>query len=134
MVVDFYAIDHGYGFCALGGDRVYFRVEDFSRGSSDDPLPICGEAVAVENVVPGSKTPHAMKVRRLTRPHKVRGRVKSFDGEKGWGFVTHGDDVYFLHRSDLTTTFHPVVGSEVDFYAGMRRGRLRACYVTPLRG
>ena len=134
MVVDLYAIDHGYGFCRSADQRVFFRIEDFHRVGVGGPLPICGERVSVGDVVDGGKTPRATDVRRKVRPESLTGRVRSFDPDKGWGFVEHGGEVYFLHRSDLSVPFVPIIGSQVVFYAGMRRGRPRACYVTPDKG
>ena len=131
MSIDLYAVDHGYGFCQDDGLRCFFRIEDFRRLSPDGPLPICGEPVSVESVVDGGKSPRASALYRQRHPQLLRGQVKSFDSNKGWGFVTHGGETYFLHKSDLTTPFTPIIGSYVQFYAGVRRKRKRACYVSP---
>jgi len=134
MVVDLYAVDHGYGFCVNETERYFFRVEDFGRGGVEAPLPICGERVVVGRIVQGGKSPQAMSICRLDTPTKLVGQVKSFDSGKGWGFVEHDNRNYFLHKSDLTTPFTPIIGSHITFYAGMRRGKPRACYVTPHTG
>lgn len=134
MVVDLYSTDHGYGFCRHAGQRVFFRVEDFYRDSPDDPLPICGERVGVDRLVQGGRSPRAASLVRLSQPVRISGRVKSFDSDKGWGFIDHQGEAYFLHRSDLTVSFVPLIGSHVTFYAGVRRGKPRACYVLPGQG
>jgi len=134
MVVDLYAVDHGYGFCTDADQRVFFRIEDFQRKSPDAPLPICGERVSVDRIVAGGRSPRASSLTRLSNPERVTGRVKSFDSTKGWGFIDHRGDHYFLHRSDLSEPFVPITGSLVTFYAGTRRGKPRACYVLPAAG
>jgi len=133
MEVDLYSISHGYGFCTAPGMRVFFRVEDFQR-EPDGPLPICGELVTVSRLIEGGKSPRAASIRRTGRPPRLRGGIKSFDASKGWGFIERGSQVYFLHRSDLSVPFLPVIGREATFYAGTRRGKARACYVLPVSG
>jgi len=134
MRVDLYSMVNGYGFCNPiddGSDtRVYFRVEDFVRLQPGEPLPISGELVEVPEIIDGGKSPRASSVQRIVSPKRLQGIVKSFDSTKGWGFVEHGPDVFFLHRSDLVDTFTPVIGSTVEFYAGSKKGRPRACYVS----
>jgi cold shock CspA family protein len=129
--VDFYTLSDGYGFCVEGDLRAHFRIEDFVRENAADPLPICGELVEAEIVERGDGRYRAVSLRRLTRPQRLWGRVKSFDGNKGWGFITSGGETYYLHRSDLIAPFFPVVGLEVTFFPGEKNGRSRACYVTP---
>jgi cold shock CspA family protein len=135
MRVDLYSMVNGYGFCDPVEDdpshgRVYFRVEDFVRLSVDEPLPIAGELVEVVEVLSGGKSPRAASVQRLKPPQQMQGTVKSFDAAKGWGFIERGSETYFLHRSDLVVAFTPVIGSTVGFYAGTKKGRPRACYVS----
>lgn len=135
MRVDLYSMVNGYGFCQPVGeggitDRVYFRVEDFVRLHPGEPLPIAGELVEVPDVVPGGRSPRAASVQRKQPPTRLQGTVKSFDPVKGWGFIERGPDLYFLHRSDLVEPFTPVIGSMLDFYAGEKKGRPRACYVS----
>ena len=134
MRIDLYSVSHGYGFCQQADLRVFFRIEDFSRESPSGPLPICGERVMVERLVQGAKSPQAASLHRMTQPQRLRGRVKSFDSNKGWGFIEHGGDLYFLHRSDQSVAFLPIIGSDVTFYKGVRRGKPRACYVLPASG
>lgn len=133
MEIDLYSIAHGYGFCRHGDERVFFRVEDFSRPPGG-PLPICGERVRVERVVRGERSPRAFSLTRITQPKRLVGRVKSFDPSKGWGFIDHDGDALFLHRSDLMVPFVPLIRARVTFYAGVRRGKPRACYVRPDNG
>lgn len=138
MRVDLYSMVNGYGFCNPVGEdsfgRVYFRVEDFVRLDVGEPLPIAGELVGVSEIVSGGKSPRAASVQRLSPPERLQGTVKSFDSTKGWGFIERGQDLYFLHRSDLTQPFTPVIGSTVVFYAGAKKGRPRACYVARPHG
>ena len=132
MTVDLYSVDQGYGFCLpLLGDqpRVFFRVEDFTRLNMGGPLPISGEEVKVPEILEGTPSPRARAVIRVHDPVLHQGRVKSFDSSKGWGFIEAPSGVFFLHRSDLRDPFLPVIGTSVAFYAGLRRGRPRACYV-----
>ena len=130
MRVDMYSISHGYGFCVpdKGEGRVFFRVEDFV--AKDEVLPLMGERVEVGSVVAGrGGNPRASSVHRLTPPAPSLGVVSSFDVGKGWGFLQSGEILYFLHRSDLLEKFSPIVGATLSFYAGVRRGKPRACYV-----
>jgi len=135
MRVDLYSMVNGYGFCVPleGGDstRVYFRVEDFVRLEAGEPLPIAGERVEIPELIPGDgKSPRASAVLRTSSPARLQGTVKSFDAAKGWGFIECGSETYFLHRSDLVVVFTPVIGSTVEFYAGTKKNRPRACYVS----
>lgn len=138
MRVDLYSMVNGYGFCApveTGDPRVYFRVEDFVRLSAEEPLPLAGELVEVPEVIGGQgRSPRARSVKRINSPQRLQGTVKSFDSTKGWGFIDHGPDVYFLHRSDLVVAFTPIIGSTVEFYGGTKKGRPRACYVCRVSG
>jgi cold shock CspA family protein len=130
MRVDMYSISHGYGFCVPteGDGRVFFRVEDFN--AADEVLPLMGEIVEVGSVTTGrGGNPRADSVRRLTPPAPFLGVVSSFDMGKGWGFLQSGGTLYFLHRSDLLEKFSPIIGATLSFYAGVRRGKPRACYV-----
>ena len=135
MRVDLYSMVNGYGFCqpvddAEADTRVYFRVEDFVRLDPNEPLPITGELVEVPDVISGGRSPRASSVQRVSSPKRLQGTVKSFDSVKGWGFIERGPDLFFLHRSDLVETFTPVIGTTVEFYAGRKKGRPRACYVS----
>ena len=132
MQVDLYSVDQGYGFCLPlqgGTPRVFFRVEDFCRLDMEGPLPISGEKVEVPEVIEGVPSPRARTVLRVDKPVLQSGRVKSFDSNKGWGFIEAASGVFFLHRSDLRDPFLPVIGTAVSFYPGIRRDRPRACYV-----
>jgi cold shock CspA family protein len=88
----------------------------------------------VVEIISGGKSPRAASVQRLNSPERLQGIVKSFDSVKGWGFIERGQDLYFLHRSDLAQPFTPVIGSTVVFYAGTKKGRPRACYVARPHG
>jgi len=132
MEVDFYSVSHGYGFCTSHDlPRTFFRVEDFVRFDPEEPLPLAGEPVIVDRLLESGpdKSPRASTVQRVDAPRRLIGRVKSFDADKGWGFIDHEGEAYFLHRSDLVEPFLPVIGTPIEFYAGRRKGKPRACYV-----
>lgn len=133
MEVDFYSVSHGYGFCTgKGVPRTFFRVEDFLRFDPSEPLPLAGEPVIVDRLIDAgpSKSPRANTVQRVDAPVRLVGQVKSFDADKGWGFIDHEGEAYFLHRSDLVEPFLPVKGTDIAFYVGQRKGKPRACYVS----
>jgi cold shock CspA family protein len=130
MEVEFFSVSQGYGFCEGGDQRVFFRVSCFQTTLPGEPMPIAGERVSVFGITQTGKSPSARIVRRKETPTLLRGRVKSFDSKKGWGFAEVGPQIYFMHRSDFTDTpYLPLIGSCVEFYPGVRRGKPRACYV-----
>jgi len=67
------------------------------------------------------------------------GTIKSFNSEKGWGFVTSveteqifGKDI-FLHKREVCVDMEPVAGMEVQFFVQLSvGGRPEATGVTPL--
>ena len=136
MFVEVYSPSGGYGFC-IGEDtpRVYFAADAFTRTAADQPPPILGEEVVVRDVRPSTDPKKADKARQVERtqpPVKVMGRVRSFDHRAGWGFVLGVDGTqYFLHRSDMVQPWLPAAGDGVEFYAGVKSQRPRACYVRP---
>jgi cold shock CspA family protein len=122
-----------YGFAASSeSNEVFFHAQDFHRLVSGGPLPVLGEPVEVENVTEDSgRRPRAGLVRRLLTPEPLRGVVKSFDSRKGWGFVSYPDGQAFLHASEAMDGWLPVIGTEVEFYLGTKKGKPRACWVRP---
>lgn len=134
MLVEVYSPSGGYGFCVGGESRVYFAADAFVR-TMGDPPPISGERVGVHEVRPSSdpkKADKARQVVRLDAPVRVVGRVWSFDHRAGWGFADGTDGTrYFLHRSDMVWPWLPAAGDGVEFYAGLRNNRPRACYAQP---
>lgn len=133
MLVEVYSPSGGYGFC-IGEDahRAYFAADAFVR-AADEPPPVLGEPVDVRDVRPSTDPKKADKARQVVRtqtPVKVMGRVRSFDHRAGWGFVQGSDGTqYFLHRSDMVLPWLPSAGDGVEFYAGFKNQRPRACYV-----
>lgn len=122
-----------YGFAVnRESDEVFFHAQDFHRLEPGGPLPILGERVEVENVIEDAgRRPRAGIVRRTEPQEIVTGHVKSFDSRKGWGFITYGDGQAFLHASEAMDGWLPVIGTEVAFYVGTKKGRPRACWVRP---
>lgn len=135
MLVEVYSPSGGYGFCVGEGSRAYFAAEAFVR-PSDGPPPIAGERVEVTGVRQSSDPKKADKARQVVRldvPVKVMGQVCSFDHRAGWGFAEGVDGTrYFLHRSDMVQPWLPAAGDGVEFYAGLRNNRPRACYAQPV--
>ena len=135
MLVEVYSPSGGYGFCVGGDSRVYFAADAFVR-ATDGPPPIAGERVEVHDVRPRTDTKQADKARRVVRldpPLKVVGRVRSFDHRAGWGFADGTDGKqYFLHRSDMRQPWLPAAGDGVEFFAGLRNNKPRACYAQPV--
>lgn len=135
MLVEVYSPSGGYGFCVGADTRTYFAAEAFVR-PSDGPPPIAGERVEVTGIRQSSdpkKADKARQVMRLDPPVKVMGQVRSFDHRAGWGFAESGDGTqYFLHRSDMVQPWLPAAGDGVEFFAGVRNNRPRACYAQPV--
>ena len=130
MVVSMYTRTREYGFCTTsGGVQVYFHADVFHRISPQEPPPIAGEAVQVQ-VSGNAERPKAIKVLRANPPCSLVGEVKSFDSGKGWGFIQHESESYFLHRSEMEGSWVPVRGSRVSFYPGLKDGQPRACHVS----
>lgn len=136
MLVEVYSPSGGYGFCVgENTPRVYFAADAFARTAADEPPPVLGEPVDVREVRASTDPKKADKARQVVRtqpPVKVEGRVHSFDHRAGWGFISGLDGKqYFLHRSDMVQPWLPLVGDGVEFYAGFKNQRPRACYVHP---
>lgn len=135
MLVELYSPSGGYGFCIGEGHRAYFAADAFVR-ATDGPPPIAGERVEVHGVRPSSDSAKADKARQVVRldpPLRVTGRVRSFDHRAGWGFAEGADGKqYFLHRSDMVQPWLPAAGDGVEFFAGVRNNKPRACYAQPI--
>ena len=132
-----YFPDRLYGFLrSVDGSDVYFHVGDFEGKPWADPPPITGERVEVyfgptEPLEDSHKAPKAVRVRRLDAPRCVSGVVVSFEEVKGWGFIKGSDGTdYYLHRSEVLLGRLPVKGQRVEFWAGFKNTRPRACYVS----
>ena len=94
--------------------------KEFSPFSDD------GKGVDVELAEEG----RASSVRRVRSMPPITGVVDSFDAKTGWGFIRGDDRVsYFLHRSDVVHNRLLVRGQRVQFHAGHKNHRPRACYV-----
>jgi cold shock CspA family protein len=99
------------------------------------PLPpILGETVDVDIDLDGNtreeKPPKANKVLRVNSPTVLSGKVTTFDGQLGYGFlVDETGKSHYLHRSEVLEGRMPLPGQSVMFCAGLRQGRSRACHV-----
>lgn len=135
--VTLYVPDKLYGFAKDpdSGEQVFFHLGDF-RWLANVPLPppVMGEWVEAEydpSQTQRGSAPKARRVARVNQPDELQGEVETFDVVKGYGFVA-GDDgkSYYLHRSDMDDdNLIPVQGDRVQFWAGYKRGKPRACYV-----
>lgn len=101
--------------------------------SQTAPPPILGELVEVSGALgsgsPG-QAPRASRVERLSTPIAVRGKVETFDSQRGYGFIAGEDGlVYHLHQSEMTEKRIPLSNQAVIFYAGTREKKPRACHV-----
>lgn len=126
-----------YGFCqGPDGDEVFFHAQDFHRVVPGGPLPILGEKVSVEVAATSQgRRPRANRVLRMQVPCSAEGTVKSFDSNRGWGFVDFGEvEPAFFHMSDRAIPWMPVIGSRIQFFVGYKSGRARVCWATPVRG
>lgn len=117
------------------GQDVFFHLGDFRWISGmPRPPPVVGEWVEVEfdpSKQVGDKPPKASRVTRLAQPEFLGGTVDQFDVDRGYGFITADDGKsYYLHRSDVDEGGIPVKGERVEFFAGFKRGKPRACYIT----
>lgn len=108
-----------FGFCVSGEDEIYFHAQNFHRITPGGPPPILGERVEIQ----------AKRVSRIEPPILLEGVVHSFDSRKGWGFIKREEETFFLHKSDLLEGWLPVIGGRVQFYAGEKLGKPRACWI-----
>ncbi len=132
-----------YGFAEDSEGQVFFHLGVFRPNDPSNPIPpILGEPVLVEtdpdstpvqnNPFQGkhTKAPRAKRVDRVQTPNLITGVVESFDSQRGFGYVLGSDGVlYHLHRSEVLDGALPLPDQEIEFYAGIRQDRPRACYV-----
>lgn len=123
-----------YGFAVSpDGDEVFFHAQDFHRLAPGGPPPVLGESVEVAEIdADAGNRPQARVVKRLQAQDLIQGRVKSFDSNKGWGFISYDGGQAFLHASETMSGWLPIIGTTVEFFLGVRQGRPRACWVRPI--
>jgi cold shock CspA family protein len=121
------------------GREVFFHLGAFEPGGrKEEPVPpIPGELVEAEvdfDSAEESKAARARRVCRLQEPVPLYGTVDKYDQMSGYGFVVEHQtkDSYFLHKSEIRGGKAPLVGDEIEFYAGLREGRPRAFHVLVL--
>jgi cold shock CspA family protein len=124
-----------YGFAVdEHGMQVFFHLESFDSGGTNPP-PIVGEEVDVDvdlqgGYPSGGRAPKAQKVVRVFEPQYIGGTIRTFDVERGYGFISGDDGEYYhLHRSEVLGGKFPLTGQRVQFYVGFRQNRPRACHV-----
>jgi len=155
MIVYKYLPDKMYGFVQDTERRTaFFHVGSFYPGSwvkhpycescnqlnCDWPLipppPIAGEEVIVElefdlekyseDIIP----PRSSKITRIHTPKPLRGIIKSFDNQRGYGFIIDSfNSDHYVHKSDIIDHRIPVIGQQVMFFPGTRDTKTRACHV-----
>lgn len=118
------------------GREAFFHLGSFRPGDEEEePIPpLPGEEVKVDvdfDSGDEDKAPRASKVQRLEKPVYLTGVVDKFDSMSGYGFiqVDGSQEMYFLHKSEIRDGKVPLVGDRVEFYAGTRGGKPRACHV-----
>lgn len=135
MKIRKYIPDRYYGFLVDSMEReAFFHVSSFEAGMNEDnPPPVPNEEVLVTVDFENSKkehVPRAKRVRRLQDPHKLTGKIISFNIDKGYGFVQTEDELtYYLHRSEVVDGTLPMVGRECVFYTSEKVRGARASYV-----
>jgi cold shock CspA family protein len=139
MHIQKYLATRMYGFVQdISGKVAFFHLGSFCPLPNEvEPIPpIPGELVEVEvdfSIVDSKgRVPRAEKVSRTSLPVLLSGFVDMFDMAAGYGFIRCGGDLYFLHRSEICENKVPLVGNAVQFYAGVRDEKSRACYVKVL--
>jgi len=105
-----------WAICTRCGNQFVFRVEEqrrqAERGKEITPPELCPscQAAARENRRTGSRSTPASRpqaeqkreAKKTTGPGPHEGRVKWFDGEKGYGFIIQPDgDEIFFHRTGI---------------------------------
>lgn len=132
-----------YGFTIDNSDfQVFFHLGQFKPYRKDgnilpnQPPPILGEPVLVSFYQNDTtnKAPKAVNVERVQQPKKIMGTVESYDHSRGYGFIMGEDGVsYHLHNSEILNSRFPLQGEKVNFYAGIRLGKPRACHIEVIR-
>ena len=136
MRITMYSPDKMYGFAKnpKTGNEVFFHLGEFRWMDEGVPPPVIGEWVEAEWDPERPKKGSAIRARRVSRlaePDHVAGTVITFDSKRGYGFIRSQEGTeYYLHRSEVEDNSLPVVGDRVTFYAGFKKGKPRACYVT----
>lgn len=128
-----------YGFLRdASGREAFFHLGSFRPSDGEDsPIPpIPGEQmlVSIDFDQDTNKAPRADKVERLSTPTSRVGEVTKFDALSGYGFLEDSEtqEQFFLHKSEIRKGKSPLVGDKVEFYAGEREGKTRACHVLVL--
>ena len=67
----------------------------------------------------------------MDNPEQLTGAVKWFHKEKGWGFIMHGDNEYFVHHNEIMGKGFQILrnGQKVKFTPGTNEHGLFASQV-----
>lgn len=113
-----------------------FRIEDFAEGGG-----VLIEATFLEErfeleVVNERGRPVSFTLREKSNQKRIRGKVKWFDVDKGYGFIERaGNTDLFVHFSDIQTEGFRALeaGDEVEYELGAGRKGARAIRISPVK-
>ena len=139
-VIHKFILDKLYGFALDSkGYQYFFHLGDFIKGGvTHQPPPILGEKVQIEIGSSGptdiNKAAKAVSVTRCHDPEYIFGHIEYYDDLNTYGFIRSEDNTaYYLHKSEILDKSNPKKGQKVRFYAGINKGKPRACYVTLIK-
>jgi len=150
-----YLPERMYGFAILEdtGQQVFFHLGSFDPGSewktpsycSSCPIPDCswaktapppvaGEEVDVQvdlsEIREGTSAPRASRVIRVNIQTPIKGKMKTFDNQRGYGFFEEDNGIsHYVHKSDIIGDRIPILGQVGMFFSGQRDRKTRACHV-----
>ena len=156
MLILKYLPERMYGFAVLENteQQVFFHLGSFDPGKEPvnphkyclacsqthcdwaymSPPPVAGEPVDVEvdltSIPEGTAVPRAKRVIRIEQQIPLKGVIKTFDNQRGYGFIECVDGTtHYIHKSDIIGKRFPMIGHTVMFFAGQKKDKTRACHV-----
>ena len=150
-----YLPERMYGFAILEdtGQQVFFHLGSFDPGSEwkvppycgscpvpdcnwakTAPPPVTGEEVDVQvdlsDVQERTSAPRVSRVTRVSIQNPIKGKIKNFDNQRGYGFFEEDDGtIHYVHKSDIIGNRIPALGQIGMFFSGHRDSKTRACHV-----
>jgi len=150
-----YLPERMYGFAILEDTKqqVFFHLGSFDPGvkwetpsycgscpvqdcswSKTAPPPVAGEVVDVkvdlDDIREGASAPRASRVTRVDTQEPIKGKIKTFDNQRGYGFLEDAEgDTHYVHKSDIIGNRIPAIGQVAMFFSGRRDGKTRSCHV-----